>query len=388
MAAVDKKTVVSLSFAHLINDWYMNYIQVLLPFLVASGLSLTKGSFLISAFTITASITQPVLGYFTDQKDQRWFVYVGTLWMAILICLIGVVGNYPGMFALAVLAGLGTAAFHPQAAAMVTAASGDQKGFSQAVFVAAGNLGWAITPVTAVPFIEAFGLSWTPVFMALGIVAALLILVSQRKPDAPRRAFDRTTLSRESFNELAKIVLVVAIRSLSYFGLVAFLPLYLQSRGMSLAAGSLLISVMLVAGAIGGLAGGHLSDRFGRKPVVAISLLLATPLFLLFLVAASPWTYVLLALAGASLMASFSVTIVVAQEVIGRASAMASGLMMGFAVGIGGLGVGVVGFAADRVGLAAVIQLLVCLPVVAGIMCFRLRTESVPARTVAPGTAN
>jgi MFS transporter, FSR family, fosmidomycin resistance protein len=132
LVLINRKGIASVSFAHLINDWYMNYIQVLLPFLVASGLSLTKGSFLISAFTIASSITQPVFGYFADWKDQRWFVYVGTFWMAVLICLIGVISIYPVMFAAAVLAGLGTAAFHPQASSMVIAASGDRKGLYQA----------------------------------------------------------------------------------------------------------------------------------------------------------------------------------------------------------------------------------------------------------------
>ena len=383
MATIDKKAIASLCFAHLINDWYMNYIQVLLPFLVASGLSLAKGSFLISAFTIASSVTQPIFGYFADKWNQRWFVYVGTFWMAALICLIGVVTRYPLLFVVAALAGLGTAAFHPQASSMVTAASGDRKGFIQACFMAAGNIGWALTPVVVVPFVEAFGLTWTSVFFLPGALAALLVLFARptRVETSGRNFSAEFPRSRDSWNELGKIVIVVAMRSLTYFGLIAFLPLYLQTTDVPLVAGSRLVFVMLLAGAIGGLAGGYLSDRIGRKQVTAGSLILATPFFCLFLGAASPWTYVLLAIAGAFLLASFSVTVVVAQELMGRASAMASGLMLGFAVGIGGLGVGVVGVVAERVGLAAIIQFLTWLPLVAGLMSLGLRTHSLTVRT-------
>ncbi|MGQ9824038.1 MAG: MFS transporter, partial [Desulfotomaculales bacterium] len=69
--SVDKGRIFSLSIAHLFNDWYMNYIQTLLPFLVAAGLGVSKGAFLVVAFTITSSLLQPVSGYLVDQKEQR-----------------------------------------------------------------------------------------------------------------------------------------------------------------------------------------------------------------------------------------------------------------------------------------------------------------------------
>src|SRR5574344_2791682 len=84
----------SVSLAHLTNDWYMNYLQTILPFLVASGLSISKSAFLITAFTITSSILQPVFGYLVDKKKQRWMVYVGTIWMGLLLSLVGVIHNY------------------------------------------------------------------------------------------------------------------------------------------------------------------------------------------------------------------------------------------------------------------------------------------------------
>ncbi|OPX85486.1 MAG: Major Facilitator Superfamily protein [Pelotomaculum sp. PtaB.Bin104] len=87
--------IFALAAAHLLNDWYMNYIQTLLPYMVAAGLGISKGAFLISAFTVTSSLVQPFMGYLVDNKNQRWMVYAGTLWMAVLISLVGVLQNYP-----------------------------------------------------------------------------------------------------------------------------------------------------------------------------------------------------------------------------------------------------------------------------------------------------
>jgi FSR family fosmidomycin resistance protein-like MFS transporter len=373
--------VFSLSVAHLFNDWYMNYIQTLLPFLVAAGLGVSRGAFLISAFTITSSILQPVSGYLVDQKNQRWLVYAGTLWMAVLLCLVGVLKSYPLLVLTVALAGLGTAAFHPQASAMVTAVSGNRKGFYQALFVAAGNVGWALTPLMVVPFVENRGLGLTPLFVLPGVaVAALLWFTAPRVPEGARPAPPPLWPAlKSSWTDLARVVLVVAFRSLTYFGLVTFLPLYLQHQNISLLTGSRLIFLMLFAGALGGLAGGFISDVLGRKVVIVGSLLAASPLFYLYLGASGPLGYLLLALAGACLLASFSVTIVVAQEIINKNAAMASGLMLGFGIGIGGLGVGLVGLLAERLGIVYAVHLLIWLPLLAGLLGLNIKAGKSPS---------
>ena len=367
--------------AHLFNDCYMNYLPTLLPFMVDAGLGVGKGAFLVSAFTITSSLLQPVSGYLVDQKNQRWMVYVGTLWMAVLLGFVGILKAYPALIVTVALAGLGTAAFHPQASAMVTAISGDQKGFFQAIFVASGNAGWALTPLMVVPFVQRYGLELTPSFIIPGVLVAALLWFS-----APRMA-ERAEASspplwptlRSAWPELTKVVLVVACRSLTYFSLVAFLPLYLRDNNISLLTSSRLLFVMLLTGALGGLVGGHLSDLFGRKSVIVVSLVASSPLFYLFLNAGGPLSYLLLALAGAALMASFSVTIVTAQEVIYRNAALAAGLMLGFGIGIGGLGVGLMGLLIERMGIGYAIHVLVWFPLVAGLFGLSIKGNKAPA---------
>jgi len=384
MTSSNSTKIIALSFAHLLNDWYMNYIQAILPFLVMAGLGVSKGAFLISAFTITSSLLQPVFGYLVDQKNQRWMVYVGTVWMAVLIILVGLLKNYPLLILVAALSGLGTAAFHPQASAMVTTISGNKKGLTQACFIAAGNVGWALTPLMVVPFVQCYGLEMSPLFILPGILVAILLWVSAPKDSAKAKATPPPVMSilLDSWRELTKVMVVVAVRSLAYFGLIAFLPLYLQTTHISLLAGSRLLFVMLFSGAIGGIIGGYLSDRYGRKAVIVGSLVIASPLFYFFLNTSGFLSYVLLALAGAALLASFSVTVIVAQEIISKNAAMASGLTLGFGIGIGGLGVGIVGLIAENMGLGYAINILIWLPLLAGLLGLGIKARINPVAAV------
>ncbi len=262
-----------------------------------------------------------------------------------MLSLLGVTDNYAALFAFSLFSGLGTAAFHPQAAAMIGSVSGNRHGLFQAVFAAAGNIGWALTPLIAVPFI--------------------------------------VTLLREHWRELLKIVFVVALRSLTYFGIIAFLPLFLQERGVTLVHSGQILFVMLFAGALGGLVGGHLSDRLGRRGIIIVSLILAAPLFHLALHAEGLARDLLLALGGAALLASFSVTVVLAQEVLRKNAAMASGLTLGFGNGIGGLGVGLVGMLIERYGLGVAMHLIAWLPLVAGILAASIKRRALSAEQTA-----
>jgi FSR family fosmidomycin resistance protein-like MFS transporter len=136
---------------------------------------------------------------------------------------------------------------------------------------------------------------------------------------------------------------------------------------------------MLAAGAIGGVIGGFISDYFGRKPLIIGSLVLSAPLFFAFLFSDGLLSMVFLALAGAALSSSFSVTVVAAQEAIPDNKALAAGLSMGFANGLGGLMVVSIGHIGDWLGLTAAIEVLFVLPVIAGFIGIFMKSRQ-PAR--------
>ncbi|AHF06162.1 MFS transporter [Desulfitobacterium metallireducens] len=370
-----------LSLAHMLNDLYSNYLPQLVPFLIilSPNFTVTRAAILVSAFTITSSMVQPFFGYYLDRQGKRWLVYVGTLWMAIMLSLTGIVQNYVVLVILAALAGLGTAAFHPQASTMVNVLSGDRKAVLLSGFIAFGNFGFALSPLLLVPLFQTYGLHATLVTVIPGILVAILLLFF-----APRNNVlkgNSVPLSevlsslKSSSRELLAIIGVIAVRSLAYTSMLTLLPLYLKSQNLSNIAASHLVTIMLATGAIGGVIGGFISDYYGRKRLIVGSLLLSTPLFFGFLLTEGTLSTIFLALAGAALLSSFSVTIVAAQEAIPNNKALASGLTMGFAGGLGGLAVIVIGRIGDIWGLTSAITITFILPLVAGVIALFMKSH-------------
>lgn len=374
-----------ISIAHLLNDLYSNYLPQLLPFLIVlyADFTATRAAIVVSVFSITSSFTQPLFGYLMDRQGKRWLAYIGTLWMSVLLSLTGLVHSYWLLVILAAAAGLGTAVFHPQASAMVNVLSMDRKAVILSVFVAFGNFGFALGPLLLIPLFEAFGLKATVFTVIPGIIVTILLFVfspadkvSEKIPPTLGVVFENL---KASAKELTAIIGVIAIRSLTYTGLLAMLPLYFQYKNMSNIQASHLITIMLAAGAIGGVAGGFISDYFGRKPLIIGTLILATPLFFAFLLTSGAVSTIFLALAGAALLSSFSVTVVAAQEAIPDNKALAAGISMGFANGLGGLAVIFIGRIGDIFGLSAAVTFLFALPVFAGAVGFFMISRQ-PAR--------
>ena len=145
---------------------------------------------------------------------------------------------------------------------------------------------------------------------------------------------------------------------------MAYLPIYFETQGIALKTGSALLAVYLISAAVAGLYGGHLSDRVGRRLVVVISLLLYTPITALMILSEGWVLWFLVAASGAALLSSYSVTVVMAQELLPRHLGLASGLILGLAFGTGGLGSALSGYLADMMGLRAVIWMLAIVPIV------------------------
>jgi MFS transporter, FSR family, fosmidomycin resistance protein len=262
---------------------------------------------------------------------------------------------------------------------MINVLSGDYKAVLLSAFVGFGNIGFALGPLLLVPLFQAYGLKATLVTVVPGIIVALLLyfysprhaLLTGTSPDLAAVWVSVKAARRE----LSAIISVIAIRSLSYTGMLTMLPLYFQSQNISNIAASRLLTLMLFTGAIGGLMGGFISDYYGRKRLIVGSLVLSTPLFFVFFYTEGIVSIIFLALAGATLLSSFSVTVIAAQEAIPDNKALAAGLSMGLAGGIGGLAVISIGWIADIWGLSSAVFVIFLLPVVAGLLALLMKSR-------------
>lgn len=355
-----------LILGHLFTDVAASALPVVMPMLKgAFGLSYFQMGLAATVLYMTSSLIQPLVGLFADRWRGAWLIPAAVLTTSVFMGLTGLVPSYGFLLLVLSLAGVGTAAFHPKGSALAAGVSGTQKGLGMALFVLGGNFGHALGPLVAGFALLAWGLPGTTVLMVLGgLSATLLFRVRGDLVEEPvLGSRSRQGLSRSVLIAVALLCATVSVQSWAYAAIKQFLPLFLQERGWTLGEASWAIFAFLAAGALTGVAGGHLSDVMGRMQVIWGSLLLFPPLMLAYLSAQGGATSLLLLLAaGGVLMAANSVTIVLAQELMPGNAGLAAGLILGLAFGAGGLGVSVTGALADARGLHQALLAMGILP--------------------------
>lgn len=343
----------------------------------------------VMLLNVTSSVIQPIFGMISDRFRTGWFVSVGVLWTALAMGLVGLAPSYPLVVTLVGLAGLGTAAFHPRAMMAVYLVSGERRGLGAAIFSTGGNLGFALGPVVGSLLVLGVGLSATAALIPVGLLLFLIILFYPgdylRRGEgrrSPSRRLDSAPRSPVPWLALSAVCLIVTLRSWVYMSTITYLPLLFTDRGIALASGSLILTMFLAAGAVAGLFGGHLSDRFGRKIVIVASSLIFPLLAAALLLVQGPWLWLFAGASGAALLASFSVTIVLAQELLPDNLGLASGLILGLGFGTGGLGAALTGSLADHFGLNAAFWVLAMAPLLSIPLVALIKTrKEVPAAT-------
>jgi len=295
--------------------------------------------------------------------------------------LVGVSSSYVLLLFLVGTAGLGTAAFHPPAFSTVVRSSGSSKGGAVGIFIAGGNTGFFLGPLVAGVILTAYGMEGTLILLPIGVITAVVLLRGRMNVGNPK-ASDAASGSKLPVNKplLALLAAITACRSTTIQTAETFLPLYFVARGESLFVATALVSLWLGIGVLGQLGGGFISDRVGRRPVIAISLLIGAALFLGFVMTSGFSSLVLLVTAGAVLYASWSVIVVMSTEAAPHNVGAVSGLMLGFAVGIGGLAALGFGAIADKIGLQYALAGFSGFAFVAGLLALILpKARRVPA---------
>ena len=359
-----------LSSGHLFTDLNQGAVAALLPFLVSErGLSLAAAGALVFAATVSSSLVQPLFGVFSDRNPIPVLMPLGVLLAGIGMALVGVAPNYPLIFAAVVVSGVGVAAFHPEAARFANYVSGERRARGMSFFSVGGNAGFALGPLVATPLVLLFGLPGTlflalPAALMAGVMFAETSRMLRLAPEEAANGSAGPEAQPESWGPFVVMIAVVAVRSFVYFGLVAFVASYYERvHGESAALGNVALTVMLASGAVGTLFMGPLADRFGRKAVLAWSMLVLPPLVLLFAFVGPYPGMVMLALIGAATVGTFGVTVVMGQEYLPGRIGLAAGVTMGLSIGLGGVGAPLLGLLADVGGLRTTMLAIAALPV-------------------------
>lgn len=363
------RLIALLSLGHFTIDLMQGAMPALLPFLKsAHNLSYAAIGTLVLGGNLTSALIQPLFGYLADQTARRWMLPISVALTGVAVALLGVAPNYATVLALVLVMGLGVAAYHPEGYKTATSVAGERKATAVSWFSLGGNVGIAVGPPAITALVMMVGLAGSlGLLVPAIIVTALFVAVLPRLADTAPHATTPVKPSVDGVNRpwaMALLVLVVTIRSWTSLGFTTFLPLYYVDvlHADPRMVGTLLF-VFLGVGATGTVVAGPIADRFGMRPVMIGGFVAVTPLAALFLSVEGPLALVALGLTGATLVSTFTVSVVLAQQYLPRNTGMASGLIVGFAFGTGGLGVALLGLVADVYGLRSALWISALTPI-------------------------
>ncbi|SDN16747.1 MFS transporter [Bacillus sp. OK048] len=389
-----EKTMFNILFiiglCHLLNDAIQSVVPAMFPILEKSmGLSFTQLGIIAFSLNMVSSVLQPVVGVVTDKKPMPYVLPIG-----LTLTLGGVLGlAFAPSFGLIVFSvifiGLGSAVFHPEGSRVAYMAAGKRRGLAQSIYQVGGNTGQALAPlITALILVPLGqrGASWFTIVAAIAVLLLIYIANWYNKRLASELPYfkkknilpaKKVGLSKSVKRALLVILLIIFVRSWYISGMTNFYAFYaIEKYSFSIKESQLFLFVFLIAGAFGTFFGGPIADRFGKKKVIAVSMLATAPFSLLIPFVPSAIAFILLPVASFILMASFSVTVVFAQELVPGKIGTMSGLTVGLAFGMGAIGSVGLGYIADLFSLSSMVSSLGFLPLL-GLIAFMLPSDQV-----------
>jgi MFS transporter, FSR family, fosmidomycin resistance protein len=360
---------------HFLVDLYSPILPIILPALITSmNLSYLLAGIIVTVFNVTSSIIQPFSGLYSDRTKRKVSIPVCVLFSCLGISLAVLTNNYLLMLALVSGAAIGTALFHPAAMDCVYRLSPPHKrGFYNSIFTTSGSISYSISPFIAGVLITYFGLPSIAWFAIPGIIGAAWIYgIEKRSPVSTEitneKSEPRPLLERKKFwwASAGLVVVLCSLRAWGYVGIITYLPtlLILGHYGMDTVTTSLIVTIMLLIGVGGQIAGGMLSDRFGRKRMLIFGFACAVPFFCMIFLTQGWGMYIGIFMYSFFACFCYVTSVTMVQELLPGSVGFASGLTLGLCMGVGGIGAAIIGWAADLMGSLPDAMFLLIIPTI------------------------
>ncbi|HTV98149.1 MAG TPA: MFS transporter [Steroidobacteraceae bacterium] len=363
----------AISFSHFLNDMMQSLIIAIYPVLKGEfRLSFAEIGAITLTYQICASVLQPLIGWYTDRHPRPYSLSVGMSSTLIGLVTLAFAPSYASILVAAAFVGAGSAVFHPESSRIARLASGGRHGLAQSIFQVGGSAGSAAGPLLAALIVMPHGrrgVAWFAIAAVLAIVVLWHVSTWYKRhhldrPATHQRAAASSALSSRRVAWSVFLLLVLLFSKYFYLAsITSFYSFYLIEKfHLAVRPAQMYLFLFLLAVALGGLIGGPLGDRIGRKRVIWFSILGVAPFTMLLPHVGLAWTALLSFVIGFILSSAFSAILVFAQELMpGRVGAV-SGLFFGFAFGMGGIGAAVLGGLADRKGIDFVYEACGYLP--------------------------
>jgi FSR family fosmidomycin resistance protein-like MFS transporter len=372
--------MLTLMLGHLTVDSYVGVIPILYPLLIGKfHLSLATVGLVSLAYGGTAAVSQPLFGVIADRFGTRW-TGLALGWTALTFALVGFVPNFWLLVVLACASGLGSGAFHPLGALDVRAllpARGRSMGMS--IYVTAGTVGVALGPLIGILLFGLLGVRGTGVLVIPGIAAGGYLLWRMRAISETAGRGARSGAAAASVVAILPVAVVIGVmmsRSWTVSVFQAFTPTWYHQLGYGPAFYGPLATTLVLASAVGTVGCGSLADRYGRRTVILVTLVLSIPAIFLFTRFPGPWAFASAILIGFLAASTAPLMLLMAQQLMASRAGLASGLVMGLGFVTGAIGIPINGAIADAIGLQSSLMTHVILVLATIVLAWFLPTEA------------
>jgi MFS transporter, FSR family, fosmidomycin resistance protein len=323
-------------------------------------------------------MSQLAFGALADRWRPRTLVIIGPIVAVVVLSMIGRANSAFMVGVILVIGGLGGAAFHPPAAALVyKLADPSRKATAMSAHLSGGSFGFSLAPILFAPFSAYMGLGYTPLIMIPGLLA-LSWTLRQIPPMSLPAKHERSSLAtlRPAAKPLTLLYFTIVLRTATTYGFMTFTPTLLTRQGWTIGQASTAVSLYLFASGVGGFLGGPLSDRIGPRRVIIGTLIGSVP-FMAVAPHLPPLGFtIMLAFGGLLLQSTLPISIAFAQSFVKGGAATVSSLMMGFAWGVGSMTVPLIGMGADRFGILPTLAVVAFTPLLAAVLAWQLPERS------------
>ncbi len=369
-----------LSSGHMVVDTYQGALPAVLPFIKENlGLSYTVTGIIMIVANFASSIVQPLFGLLSDKKEKAFLLPLGAFLAGAGFCFISLTQNYFLILFLVTISGLGVAAYHPEGFKTARFFTGDRTATGMSVFAVGGNTGMALGPILSLSIINYLGFSSLPLMIVPSLLIVATILLRRKSIAIPESSKAKKTgsgvkISKEAYRAIITLICTIIMRTWTHVGIITYIPFYYINhlKGDPVFAGKA-VSLFLLGGAIGTLTGAPLADRWGHKQWLRLSLFVSAALFPLIFFTDGYMLLIVMTVLGIILISSFSITVVMGQNILPGNLGIVSGLIVGFAIGAGGIGVTLLGVIADHYGAYFALKSIGILPVIALLFSFALK---------------
>ena len=265
-----------------------------------------------------------------------------------------------------------------------------------ALFSAVRTLGFAVGPLVITRVVSAYGLEHSYYAIGAGLLMSAVLYRmcpalpahDSSTPGVEKIKWQLLTALHTAWKPLTLLYVITVIRSGLQMTTNNYLPFMLEDRGYSLTGTGNVLTVFLLLGGLGGVAGGFTAERFSGRAVTLYSGLLAGPLMICAFATSGVLSIVCLGLGGFMLLSTIPVIVAMAQELVPGQTSTVSALMMGAAWGVGALAPQAFSSFVPAYGFRNVLIFASAVTMVTAVLAYLLpRDEPIHRRVVEPDLA-